>query len=48
MTLKIVKHPLYTESKKKGHKWTYLQKRNILTDLENELMVACGKDRGKG
>ena len=48
MTLKIVKHPLYTESKKKSHKWTYLRKRNILTDLENELMDTSGKDGGKG
>ena len=26
--------------KKKWYKWTYLQNRNRLTDLENELMVA--------
>ena len=48
MTLKIVKHPLYTESKKKWHKWIYLQKRNILTDLENGRMDTGGKDGGKG
>ena len=32
--------------KKKWYKWTYLQNRNILTDLENELMVTGGgRDR---
>ena len=30
---------LWTESKKKLYQWTYLQNRNRLTDLENELMV---------
>ena len=43
----IVWHSLYVESKKKWYKWTYLQKRNRLTDLENELMVARGKDGGR-
>ena len=30
---------LLTESKKKLYQWTYLQNRNRLTDLKNELMV---------
>ena len=34
------------ESKKKWQKWTYLQNRKRLTDLENELMVA--RVRGSG
>ena len=33
----------YTQNIKKWYKWTYLQKRNRLTDLENELMVTRGK-----
>jgi len=41
-------HPLYIESKKELYKWTYLQNRNRLTDLENKLMVAGGKDGRKG
>ena len=34
---------LYVGSKKKKklYKWTYLQNRKRLTDLENEPMVAC-------
>ena len=36
-------NPLYEESKKKLYKWTYLQNRNRLIDLENEFMVAGGK-----
>ena len=32
-------HPWYVESIKKLYKWTYLQNRKRLTDLENELMV---------
>ena len=39
----IIWHPLYVESKKKWYKWTYLQNRKRLTDLENELMIAKGK-----
>ena len=39
----IILYPLYVESKKKWYKWTYLQNRNKLTDLENKLMVARGK-----
>ena len=29
----IIWHPLYTDSKKKWYKWTYLQNKNRLTDL---------------
>ena len=36
----IIWHPLYAESEKKWYKWTYLQNRKRLTDLENEIMVA--------
>ena len=39
----IIWHPLYVDSKKKWYKWTYMQNRRRLTDLENELMVARGK-----
>ena len=35
----------YVESKKKWYKWTYLQNRDRLTDLENELTVAGGGKR---
>ena len=38
-------HPLYAESKKKWYKWTYLQNRNWLTDLEKDLPLPGG--RGK-
>ena len=27
---------------KKGYKWTYLQNRNRVTDVENKLMVTMG------
>jgi len=30
---------LHMESKKKLYKWAYLQNRNILTDIENKLMI---------
>ena len=40
----IILHPLYVDSKKKRFKWTYLQIRKRLTDLENELMVAQGEE----
>ena len=40
----IILHPLYVDSKKKWFKWTYLQNRKRLTDLENELMVAQGEE----
>ena len=36
-------HPLYVESKKKWCKWTYLQNRNRLINLEKESVVAGGK-----
>ena len=39
----IIRYCLYVESKKKSYELTYLQKRNRLIDLENELMA-----RGKG
>ena len=39
-------HPLYAESKKNWYKWTYLQNRNRLTDLENEFMVTRGYSVG--
>ena len=38
-TKRNIWYHLYAESKKKGSKWTYLQNRNRLTDLENELIV---------
>ena len=31
---------------KKWYKWTYLQNRNRLTDIENKLMVARGETGG--
>ena len=34
--------------KKKWYKWTYLQNRNRLTDLENKLMVTGGEGCGSG
>ena len=43
----ITWHPLCVESKEKWYKWSYLQNRNRLTDLEKKLMVARGKDQGK-
>ena len=30
------------------HKWTYLQNRNRLTDIENRLVAAKGKGEGEG
>ena len=39
----MLRHPWYVESMKKLYKWTYLQNRKRLTDLENELMVVRGK-----
>ena len=40
----------YMWNLKKWHKWTYLQNRNRLTDIENKLMVTKGKgeEEGKG
>ena len=43
----IVLHPFYIESEKPWYKWTYLQKRNRLTDLENEFMVAGRRMGGR-
>ena len=40
----MVWHPLYVEKKKIQMN---LQNRNRLSDLENELRVARGKDRGR-
>ena len=34
---------LFEESKKKQDKWTYLQGRNRLTDIENKFMVTEGE-----
>jgi len=52
LKLNMVWYPLYMESKKKLYKWTYLQNRKGLTDLENKLMVVGGpggaEDGGKG
>ena len=33
----------YVESKKKWYKWTYLQNRNKLTDIENKNTVTKGE-----
>ena len=41
---KYLWYSLCAESKKRRYQWTSLQNRNRLTDLENELMVAEGKD----
>ena len=38
---------LHVESFKKGYKWTYLQNRNRLTDIEIKLMITK-QDEGKG
>ena len=45
----IIYYQLYVKSKT-WHKWTYLQNRNGLTDIEDKLMVTKGKKwsrRGK-
>ena len=34
---------LIADSKKKWYKWTYLQTRNRLTDIENKFMVTKGE-----
>ena len=39
----IMWHSLFVESKKKWYKWTYLQNRKRLTDLEIEFMISRGK-----
>ena len=41
----IVWYHLYVESKK-WYKWTYLQNRNRITDVENKLMVTKGEKGG--
>ena len=38
-------YPLYVESKKQ-HKWTYLENRNRLTDIENKPTVTKMKGGG--
>ena len=42
----ILLHHLYVESKI-WHKWTYLQNRNRLIDLENKLMVTKEERGGR-
>ena len=37
----------YMWNLKKGYKWTYLQNRNRVTDVENKLMVTKGKGCGR-
>ena len=37
----------YTWNLKKWYKWTYLQNRNRVTDIENKFMVAMGEE-GEG
>ena len=45
----IIWYPLYVESKKKWYNWTYIQNRNRLTDLQNELTAASrGRMAGGG
>ena len=39
---------LHVESKKKEYKLIYVKNRKRLADLENEFMVARGRDEGKG
>ena len=46
--INITWHPLYVECKKKQYKWTYLQNRNRLTDLQNKLIASGGKGEGEG
>jgi len=43
----IIWYHLFVESKI-WHKWTYLQKRNRFTDIENRLVVASGEGGGSG
>ena len=38
----------YMRYLKKWYKWTYLQNRNRLADIENKLMVTKGERRGEG
>ena len=46
----IIWYQLYVESKKKNkqkqwYKWTYLQNRNRITDVENKILVTKGQYR---
>ena len=41
----IMWYCLTVEAKKKWYKWTYLQNRNRLKDIENKLMVITGERR---
>ena len=41
----IIWYHVYVESEK-GYKWTYLQNRNRVADVENKLMVTGGKGWG--
>ena len=43
--INIVWYHLHAESFKKWYKWTYLQKKKRLTNLEDELMVSMGRNR---
>ena len=45
--INIIWYHLYVESKI-WYKWTYLQSRNRLTDIENKFMVTKGKGGGRG
>ena len=43
----IIWYHLYVKSKK-CYKWTYLQNRNRLTDIENEPMITKGDNKVEG
>ena len=43
---KVIQMNLFTMNIKKWYKWTYLQNRNRLGDLENEYMVSEGRVGG--
>ena len=38
----------YTWNLKKWYKWTYLQNRNTVTDVENKFMITKGERAGGG
>ena len=44
---RLIWYHIHVESKMR-HKWTYLQNRNRLTDIENKLMVTKGERGGEG
>ena len=46
LSVKDKYHITYMKNLKKLYKWTHLQTRNRLTDLENKLMVTKG-ERGR-